>query len=66
MLHAWANISIGGALRTLEKSSDAKPLVNKTKHFAFTRCAAANLLGMVDTQTAVIEAELLAGKMRVV
>jgi len=53
-------------MRTLEKSIDAKPLVNKAKHFAFARCAEANLLGMVDTQTAVIEAELLAGKMRVV
>jgi len=51
-------------MRTLEKSSHAKLLANKAKHFAFTRCAASNLLGMVDTQTAVIEAELLAGKMR--
>ena len=51
-------------MRTLEKSIDAKPLVNKAKHFAFARCAEANLLGLVDTQTAVIEAELLAGKMR--
>ena len=53
-------------MRTLEKSTYPKPLVNKAKHFAFARCAEANLLGMVDTQTAVIEAELLAGKMRVV
>jgi hypothetical protein len=51
-------------MRTLEKSIDAKPLVNKAKHFAFARCAEANLPGLVDTQTAVIEAELLAGKMR--
>src|SRR5690348_2384737 len=53
-------------MRTLEKSVDAKPLVNKSKRFAFARCAEANLLGMVDTQAAVIEAELLAGKMRMV
>ena len=51
-------------MRTLEKSIDAKPLVNKAKHFAFACCAEANLLGLVDTQTAVIEAELLAGKLR--
>ena len=51
-------------MRTLEKSIDAKPLVKKVKHFAFARCAEVNLLGLVDTQTAVIEAELLAGKMR--
>src|SRR5690348_6112196 len=25
-------------MRTLEKSVDAKPLVNKAKHFAFARC----------------------------
>ena len=30
----------------------------------FARCAESNLLGLVDTQTAVIEAELLAGKVR--
>ena len=53
-------------MRTIEKSTHAKPLVNKAKHFAFARCAEANLLGLVDTQTAVIEAELLAGKLRVV
>ena len=51
-------------MRTLEKSTYPKPLVNKAKHFAFGRCAEANLLGLVDTQTAVIEAELLAGKLR--
>ena len=53
-------------MRTLEKSIDARPLVNKAKHFAFARCAEANLLGLVDTQTAVIEAELFAGKLRMV
>jgi len=53
-------------MRTLEKSIDAKPLVNKAKHFVFARCAESDLLGLVDTQIAVIEAELLAGKMRMV
>ena len=42
-------------MHTLEKSTYAKPLVNKAKHFAFARCAETNLLGLVDTQTAVIE-----------
>jgi len=51
-------------MRTLEKSAHAKLLVNKAKHLAFNRCAEVNLLGMVDTQIAVIEAELLAGNMR--
>jgi len=53
-------------MRTLEKSTYPKLLVNKAKHLAFARCAEANLLGLVDTQTAVIEAELLAGKLRMV
>jgi hypothetical protein len=53
-------------MRTLEKSRQAKLLVLKAKHSAFNRCVKANLLGMVDTQTAVIEAELLAGKLRMV
>ena len=51
-------------MRTLEKSRHAKLLANKAKHLAFTRCADSNLLGLVDTQTAVIEAELLAGSLR--
>jgi hypothetical protein len=53
-------------MRILEKSIQAKLLVNKAKHFAFARWAEANLLEMVDTQTAVIEAELLAGKLRMI
>jgi len=51
-------------MRTLEKSRHAKLLVNKAKHVAFARCAEAKLLGLINTQTAVIEAELLAGKLR--
>src|SRR5690349_13572901 len=54
-----ANVRCAAALvvlmRTLEKFIDAKPLVDEAKHFAFARCAEANLLGLVDTQTAVIE-----------
>ena len=65
-----ANDSCAAALvvlmRILEKSTHAKPLLTKAKHLAFARCAEANLLGLVDTQTAVIEAELLAGKLRMV
>ena len=53
-------------MRTLEKSRQAKLLVNKAKYFAFNRCAEANLLNMVDTQIAVIEGELLAGNLRMV
>ena len=47
-------------MRILEKSTQAKLLANRAKHLAFTHCAESNLFGMVDTQTAVIEAELLA------
>lgn len=52
-------------MRTLENSTHTKLLANKAKHFAFTRCAEANLFGMVDTQIAVIEGKLLAGGMRI-
>lgn len=50
--------------RILEKSTQAKLLANRAKHLAFSHCAESNLFGMVDTQTAVIEAELLASGMR--
>jgi hypothetical protein len=53
-------------MRTLEKSRQAKLRVLKANHSAFNRCVKANRLGMVDTQTAVIEGELLAGKLRMV
>jgi hypothetical protein len=46
---------------TLENSTHPKLLANAAKHFAFTRCAESNLFGMVDSQIAVIEGELLAG-----
>ena len=48
-------------MRTLEKSTHVKLLANKAKHLAFNRCAESNLLGMVDTQIALIEGELSAG-----
>lgn len=45
----------------LENSTHPKLLANMAKHFAFTRCSESDLLGMVDAQLAVVEAELLAG-----
>ena len=46
---------------TVENSAHPKLLANAAKHFAFTRCAALNLYGMVDTQIPLVEGELLAG-----
>jgi len=46
---------------SLEKSNHPKLLANAAKHFAFTRCAESNLFGMVDTQIAIVERELLMG-----
>ena len=45
---------------TLENSTHPKLLANAAKHLAFTRCAEANLFGIVDAQIAVVEGELLA------
>ena len=47
-------------MATLENSTHPKALANTVKHFAFTRCGELNLYGMVDTQIAVLEGELLA------
>ena len=47
---------------TLENSRDPKLFANTAKHFAFSRCSELNLYGIVDTQLAVVEAELLAGE----
>jgi len=44
---------------TLEHSTQPKLLANTAKHFAFTCCGESNLYGMVDTQIAMVEAELL-------
>jgi hypothetical protein len=46
---------------TLENSTHPKVLANTAKHLAFTCCGELNLYGMVDTQLAVVESELLAG-----
>jgi hypothetical protein len=45
---------------TFENSTHPKLLANAAKHYAFTRCADSNLFGIVDTQIAVLEGELLA------
>ena len=47
-------------MATIENSSHPKALANTAKHLAFTRCGELNLYGMVDTQIAAAEAELLA------
>jgi hypothetical protein len=44
----------------LEDSVDPRALANAAKHFAFTRCGELNSFGIVDTQVAAIEDELLA------
>lgn len=48
-------------MSTFENAAHPKALANAAKHFAFTRCGELNLKGMVDTQIAVLEDELLAG-----
>jgi hypothetical protein len=44
---------------TLQDSTEPEALANTAKHFAFTRCGELNLYGMVDTQMAIVERELL-------
>jgi hypothetical protein len=46
-------------MSTLENSTEPKVLANHVKHIAFTRCGELNCFGMVDTQIAAIEGELL-------
>ncbi len=46
-------------MSTLENASHPKALANLAKHFAFTRCSELNLNGMVETQIAVLESDLL-------
>ena len=48
-------------MATIENSRHPKALANTAKHLAFTHCGELNLYGMVDTQIAVAEGELLAG-----
>jgi hypothetical protein len=47
-------------MATLENAPHPKALANTAKHFAFTRCVELNLYGIVDTQIAMLESELLA------
>lgn len=47
-------------LSTLENSSHPKALANTAKHLTFTRCGELNSYGMVDSQIAVFEGQLLA------
>ena len=46
-------------MSTLENASHPKVLANLAKHLAFTRCGELNFNGVVETQTAVLESELL-------
>ena len=48
-------------MATLESATHPKAIANTVKHLAFTRCGEMNLHGMVDTQIAVLEGELLSG-----
>jgi hypothetical protein len=44
---------------TLQNSSEPTVLANTAKHFTFTRCGELNAYGMVETQIAALESELL-------
>ncbi len=46
-------------MSTLENSMEPEVLANHVKHIAFTSCGELNCFGMVDTQIAAIENELL-------
>ena len=48
-------------MSTIASSTQPKALANTVKHFAFARCGALNLCGMVETQVAVLENELSSG-----
>lgn len=43
----------------IENSTHPKVLANHAKHFAFTRCGELNCNGMIDTQVAALEDQLL-------
>ena len=47
-------------MATMETVPHPRALANVAKHFALTRCLDSNLYGIVDTQIATIENELLA------
>ena len=46
-------------MATIEKATQPKVLASTAKHLAFTRCGELNFCGMVDTQVAALEGELL-------
>jgi hypothetical protein len=46
-------------MATIENATDTRALVNTAKLFAFNRCGELNCYGMVDTQIAALESELL-------
>jgi hypothetical protein len=46
-------------MATLENSADPKALAHTAKHLAFTRCGELNAYGIVDSQIAALESELL-------
>lgn len=46
-------------MSTLEDASHPKALANLAKHVAFTRCGELNVNGMIETQIAELEGELL-------
>jgi len=46
-------------MATIENAPNPKVLANAAKHFAFSRCGELNVCGMVDSQIAVVESELL-------
>ena len=53
----WAALLV--LMSTLENSTQPKVFANYVKHIAFTRCGEFNCFGIVDTQIAAIETELL-------
>jgi hypothetical protein len=50
-------------MATLENAPHPKAVANAAKHFALTRCVELNLYGMVDSQIALLESELLAANL---
>lgn len=46
-------------MAAIENDEHPKLLANTAKHFAFTRCGVMNVCGIVDTQIAALEKELL-------
>lgn len=51
-------------MATVEHAAHPKVLANMSKHLAFTHCGRLNLNGMVDTQIALLERDLLAYNQR--